>query len=369
MAENSKIEWTTHTFNPWRGCSKVHTGCANCYAESQAKRNPGTLGLWGPNGSRVKASDAMWREPVKWNEQAGKAGVRHRVFCASMADVFEDWRGPILSHKGQRLSHLQGACEIVATMDDLRRDLFALIDETPHLDWLLLTKRPQNIRKMWPACNCYRREDYDERHLPDCPAKTRDNVWLGTSVSDQDTADEAIPELLKCRDLSPVLFLSAEPLVGPVNLTRIPTGGWAYGKVDVMSGYLCGDEPDETRDWEADPNGWIRKPAGEWERGQFGIDWVIIGGESGHHARPCDIQWIRDIRDQCQASGVPCFIKQLGKRPVSKDVPVQVAVDDFIDLPEVAVSDSKGGDWDEWPDDLRVREFPLVEVKAESEAT
>jgi protein gp37 len=107
MAENTKIQWATHTFNPWRGCAKIAPGCANCYADAQSKRNPGTLGVWGPNGTRVVASEAMWREPLKWNKAAAcletfdcNAGdhsdccpqkVRDRVFCASLADVFEDW--------------------------------------------------------------------------------------------------------------------------------------------------------------------------------------------------------------------------------------------------------------------------------------
>lgn len=161
MAEKTKIEWTDHTFNPWRGCMKVHAGCAHCYAESQSKRNPGMLGVWGDSGTRVVGSEEMWSQPGKWNKAAEKSGERRRVFCASMADVFEDWAGPLTNANGHVL--FPGNCltnpwrdsgnpetEKPLTLNDVRRRLFALIDETPWLDWQLLTKRPENVRKMWP---------------------------------------------------------------------------------------------------------------------------------------------------------------------------------------------------------------------------
>src|SRR5262245_49606753 len=119
--ENSKIQWTDHTFNVWRGCEKVSPGCAHCYAETMSRRNPAVLGEWGKHGTRVIASEAMWREPLKWDRQARAAGVRKRVFCASLADVFED------------------RPELVAP----RERLFRLIEDTPNLDWQLLTKRPE----------------------------------------------------------------------------------------------------------------------------------------------------------------------------------------------------------------------------------
>lgn len=271
MADNSSIEWTTHTFNPWIGCQRVHTGCLHCYAETFSRRYG--KATWGPSGTRVKTAPVYWKKPLKWERDAAASGVRARVFCASLADVFEDWQETVHAHNGEVLTK---------TMHDLRMELFALIDATPHLDWLLLTKRPRNVLTMWPL-----------EHITGTASmhgiRKRENVWLGTSVSDQETADKAIPELLMCRDLTPVLFLSAEPLVGPVNLS-----------VD-------------------------------------GIDWVIVGGESGAGARPCDIEWIRSIRDQCHGHAA-CFIKQLGSHDQHKN--------------------KKGGDWDEWPADLRVRDYP-----------
>lgn len=149
MGETTKIQWTDHTFNPWIGCARVAPGCVNCYAEADMDRRRGRV-KWGPHGTRSRTSDDYWHEPAKWNKQAEASGIRQRVFCASLADVFEDWGiEPILDHRGEVIIGPDGLRRI--TMTDLRRDLFALIDQTPWLDWLLLTKRPENIIKMWPS--------------------------------------------------------------------------------------------------------------------------------------------------------------------------------------------------------------------------
>lgn len=303
MAENSKIEWTNHTFNPWRGCTHVHPGCDNCYAEAMSKRNPATLGVWGDKGTRVVASESMWRRPLKWDSAAKATGERHRVFCASLADVFEDWQGEIHDSSGRvLLAHpvLTGVnAPWPLTMDHVRRRLFDLIDATPNLDWLLVTKRPENVRRMWtiPANGI---DPGDQAYL------YRSNVWLLTSISDQATADAMIPLLLECRDLVPILGLSCEPLLGPVDFGRIR-----------------------------------------------GIDWVIVGGESGHGARPYDLAWPRSIIAQCREAGVPVFHKQLGSHVHE--------VSDGGQLKSWFPNDPKGGDMSEWPEDLRVREFPKVQ--------
>lgn len=279
MGANSKIEWCHHTMNPFRGCARVHTGCLNCYAERMSKRNPGVLGVWGVNGTRVVAAEKTWGEPLKWNKAAAKAGERHRVFCASLADVFENWQGPMVNADGLPLMKWHMAMDknrwfdagdethqykpeqcVNITMDDCRKRLFDLIDATPNLDWQLLTKRPENIAKMWPG-------------------GFRKNVWLLTSVSDQQTADAMIPPLLQCRNLAPVLGLSMEPLVGPVDLSP-----------------------------------WIDR-----------LDWAIVGGESGSppRVRTMHPQWVQSIRDQCQAAGVPFFFKQWGEfLPASQAVQI-----------------------------------------------
>ncbi|HMP07603.1 MAG TPA: DUF5131 family protein [Lacipirellulaceae bacterium] len=255
MAENSAIGWTHHTFNPWRGCQKVAPGCTNCYAEALAKRNPSVLGTWGPQGTRVVAAAAYWREPLKWQRQAAAAGERHRVFCASLADVFEDWNGPITNARGENL---------LCNLADLRRRLFDLIDETPDLDWLLLTKRPENILRMTPAVRVNSQQQADDRN--ERGELYRRNVWLLTSVSEQATADANIPALLACRDLAPVLGVSAEPLLGPINLQA--------------AGALAA------------------------------LDWLIVGGESGPRRRPCEVAWIVDVVDQCRAAALRCYVKQ-----------------------------------------------------------
>ncbi len=385
MGENTRIQWAHHTFNPWRGCTKVAPGCANCYAEAQSKRNPKTLGIWGPNGTRVVASEAMWREPVKWNKAAAKAKHDHgelltekdlaagpvfrrdRVFCASLADVFEDWSGFLRDAHGlpqYRTRPEPGEPEwwepiaslyigkSVIRLDDVRARLFRLIDSTPNLDWLLLTKRPENIRRMvhdsWTekAPGHVSQNDGDGRRW-----KRRDNVWLGTSIACQEDADRNIPELLKCRDLAAKLFVSIEPLVGPVDLTRLDNGGGE--RYDALRGEVRTVGGNKFRASDRDP-----------------IDWVIVGGESGPNARPCDVAWIRSIVQQCQSVGVPVFVKQLGERCVIESAGGDVAntayrASGWVSQTGTAYhagwfrgADRKGGDPAEWPEDLRVREVP-----------
>lgn len=285
MGENSKIEWTHHTFNPWRGCTKVSAGCDNCYAEKMSRRNPDVLGVWGKHGTRVVASDAMWREPLKWNRAAEQAGERHRVFCASLADVFE--------------APETMPAESWNAVLDARRRLFVLIRKTPHLDWLLLTKRPENVTTM--ALDFFGDSDW--------PA----NVWIGTSVEDQKTADERIPELLNIP--AKVRFLSIEPLLGPVDLSRwLVPWNRAVDHSGAFPNHILGPRDDGMYPMDCDC-GWSNENDDH-------IDWVIVGGESGPNARPMHPDWVRSIRDQCVAAGVPFFFKQWGewvggKRPDS----------------------------------------------------
>lgn len=178
MAENSKIEWTDHTFNPWMGCTKVSDGCKNCYAEEMMDRRYGKV-QWGPQGQRVRTSAANWQKPLAWNRKAAAEGRRYRVFCASLADVFENREG----------------------LASWRNDLFHLIEKTPNLDWQLLTKRPENVMEMVG-------HDWYGEFPP--------NVWIGTSVENQAMADKRIPALLEIP--AKVRFLSMEPLLGEVNL-------------------------------------------------------------------------------------------------------------------------------------------------------
>lgn len=377
MAENTKIQWATHTFNPWRGCTKVAAGCEHCYADTLSKRNPSVLGIWGPNGKRVKAAEAHWRLPIKWNREAecncGAAGQgdrecafcaggcqRPRVFCASLADVFEDWEQEIRDSKGL-IIHRCDKCGVdegvnslwahgcdcgecggimrALSMNGLRRQLFALIDATPHLDWLLLTKRPENVLRMWPLVDQFSASDstmhaqFNKQRMGK-PAH-RPNVWLLTSIATQADADRNIPELLKCRDLVPVLGVSAEPLIGPVDLTAIATKvGGAYD--DAL-------------------NGRAYTTQGPEDYGGPTLDWVIVGGESGHGAREFHVEWARSIIAQCKAADVPVFVKQMGANAwMSPD-----ELEHRRQQPRYRpLKHPKGGEPLEWPVDVRVREFP-----------
>jgi protein gp37 len=318
----TKIQWCDHTFNGWRGCTKVSCGCKFCYADVLSGRNPGTLGIWGPEGTRVVASESKWAEPRKWNREAQAEGVRRRVFCASLSDVFESWDGPMVDSQGRVLHYNSAATWWIPeetshgpiTMDFVRERLFDLIDETPHLDWLLLTKRPENLRDMLPWTSDHAGQ-YADRFWP--------NVWVGTSVENQETADARIPALLEIP--AAVRFVSAEPLLGPVSMhprwTSIRSEGQYMNIVECGHGL---------------------------------IDWLIVGGESGPQARPCDVAWVRSLRDQCRAAGVPCFVKQLGAKIRSESNPHPGVVLGVTTTP----LDSKGGNPAEWPEDLRVREFP-----------
>lgn len=226
MAETSKIEWTDHTFNPWTGCTKISPGCDHCYAEAWSKRSGHVR--WG-NNPRKRTTPDYWKAPRIWNARAARFqaehGRRQRVFCASLADVFDNQAEPTW-----------------------RADLFALIRETPALDWLLLTKRPQNIAKM----------------LPENWGAGWPNVWLGFTAEDQERYDEQWPRLAAVP--AAVRFVSYEPAIGPL---RLPDRG---------------PQP----------------------------DWIILGGESGGGARPMQPAWARALIADCRRLGVAPFFKQWG---------------------------------------------------------
>ena len=266
MAEVTKIEWTAtvsptgerlpgSTFNPWHGCVKVSAGCKFCYADAQDRRFGPSH--WGPGSERKMMSDNYWRQPLRWNQEAAAAGVRRKVFCASMADVFE---------------RLPADHPSAGDQDAARERLWNLIYVTTHLDWLLLTKRPENVRGMVPP-------SWWGQGFPA-------NVWVGTSAEDQAAADTRIPALLRVP--ARVRFLSCEPLLGPVDLVA----AGAFGTFIPPGPHSI---------------------AGRWS-GEY-VHWVIAGGESGPGARPMHPDWARGLRDQAIASGVPFLLKQLGGYP------------------------------------------------------
>lgn len=308
--KDTAIEWTDHTWSPWRGCTKVSAGCANCYAEGLAKRFGPGWGGWGKGAKRVPAKD--WNEPVRWNKDepvrwnnAAPSRWEHATFRSPM--VFPslcDW------------------LDEEVPVDLLARFL-SLIHDTPHLTWQLLTKRPEAWRSRMIDARISTLNKDVFRWLGDwIDGASPTNVWVGTSVEVQIRAEERIPALWQIP--AHLRFLSIEPMLGPIDLTR---------QIYPIS-------PDGRPCWPTS------------EAMLFGIYWVIVGGESGPGARPCNVDWVRSVVRQCAAVAVPCFVKQLGSRPVLNEHPRPPLGDGF------KTKHPKGGDPEEWPEDLRVRQMP-----------
>lgn len=245
MGDTTAIAWADHTFNPWWGCTKISPACDHCYAERDARR--WGFNVWGHDTPRRLLSDNNWARPRVWDRNAAEAGHPALVFCASMADVFEPR----------------------SDLDPERARLWDLLEETPNLIWLLLTKRPEQVRRLvpqgwlhgtWPA-----------------------NAWVGTTAEDQEHLRIRLPRLRHIP--APVRFLSMEPLLEPVDLSA-----------------------DLGVRWDADDSEWF--PDGP--KTDHGIGWVIVGGESGPRHRPMEMRWANELHDQCEAAGVPFFFKQVG---------------------------------------------------------
>lgn len=311
MGDTTGIAWTQSTFNPWIGCTKVSPGCANCYAEvSPASKFSGVE--WGTGKPRRRTVASNWSKPLRWNTAAKLSGERHLVFCASLSDWLDD-----------------------AVPVEWLADLLGLIASTPKLSWQLLTKRPENWKLRLTAVVSL--QDVEQPRMGwrgiataigwlrgNAPA----NVWVGTTVEDQKRADERIPHLLAIP--AAVRFLSVEPQIEAIDL-QANLGGTI-----------------ESREVQ---NGW------------HGIHWVIVGGESGHKARPFDLAWMRSIIASCAVAVVPVFCKQLGAKPFVVDIDYEEAGGRPFarEVPRALnLRDSHGGDWNEWPADLRVRQFPEV---------
>jgi protein gp37 len=267
MAERTHISWTDHTFNPWMGCTKVSLGakgaCEGCYAEHLVQTRMGRA-EWG-NHPRTRTSVSYWRQPLAWNRKAAAAGTRPFVFCASLADVFDNQVDP-----------------------EWRRDLFDLIHATPRLVWLLLTKRPQNIKRLFiETMMSDGLIDFTAREWPR-------NAAIGCTIVTQAEADRDLPHLLAAKAaLRPAFaFVSMEPLMGPVNLTMLHYDG--VTNIDALRGRHG------------------LSLSADCER----LDWVIAGGETDqgvHKARPADGNWYRSLRDQCTAARVAFHFKQHGE--------------------------------------------------------
>jgi protein gp37 len=258
MAENTAIEWTKHTFNPWWGCTKVGPGCDRCYAETFDRRVGGDH--WGVGKPRRLVND--WSKPRRWNRDAAITGERPWVFCASMADVFDN-----------------------EVPDEWRARLWDLVRECRNLNWQFVTKRVGNVRKMLPA-------DWDMNFR---------HCGIIATVVNQGEADRDVGKLRALKPDVAWIGLSIEPQLGPIDLSP-----------------------------------WLDS-----------LDWIITGGESGHGARPYDPHWALSLIEQGRRAMVPVFVKQMGAKPVG-----------------LTLRDKKGGDWNEWPDSLSIRQMPRVRFPA-----
>jgi len=334
MATNSKIEWTNQTWNPVVGCTRASSGCDHCYAVTMTKRlaaigQTDYQGLVG-NGNghfngTVRTLERRLPEPLRWRKP-------RRVFVNSMSDLF---------HKDVPF--------------DFVDQVFAVMALCPQHTFQILTKRPERMAEYMndsrhdrvnaKACDLHKHTRINiipERLIgyPRSPVKVwpLPNCWTGTSIENQATADERIPHLLRVP--AAVRFLSVEPLLGPVEFSDVTR------------------RSDAVHQWG--------------KKALSGIDWVIVGGESGLGARPCDIAWIRSIVSQSKAAGAACFVKQLGAKPY-EDADNGPAVRSWGDAKiqrngaciQIHLADRKGGDMNEWPEDLRVREYPLGQVAEE----
>lgn len=323
MAQTT-IEWTAtigpdgtrypgFTFNPWVGCVEMQTpegqispACLECYARTLATGRMG-LKVWGQGAPRQVTSTTYWRQPYAWNKKAQQLGVRLKVFCASLADVFEEHDGP-----------LTGDTRCWGDLDDVREALWRVIEETPHLNWLLLTKRPDNVLRMVESARGWLGGHGWPRH-----------VWVGTTAENQARAAERLPHLLKVP--APVRFVSYEPAAGAVDWRP-----WLYSRCEVhdFPGGMCTLSCPLRR---------------------RGIEWLIAGGQSGLRAKPSHPLWFTQARDQCAAAGVPFFFKQWGEW-----LPISDAGPEHAKAPEGSIWFAHEGN----PDDLPVLTYRVGKKRA-----
>lgn len=311
MSNKSTIEWTDATWNPVRGCTKISPGCKNCYASTFAERWRGVSGHAYEQGFDLRLVPHKLEEPLHWKKPA-------RVFVNSMSDLFQE---------GVPLDYID--------------KVFAVMAADNGHTFQILTKRPEIMRE-------YMQSHDGARHIPIAQAMVHagewpkdlkiqiqwplPNVWLGVSVENQQYADERIPILLQTQ--AAVRFVSYEPALGPVSFAE-----YVRGQKWVHSEHLM--------------DGWL--------------NWIIVGGESGPGARPFNIEWARDVVAQCQAANVACFVKQLGAKPQGHYDPCLDVEWELLEKKEhplyaIGLKDRKGGDPEEWPTDLRVRQYPEVRV-------
>jgi len=327
MSDKSSIEWTDATWNPIRGtkgrhhCVRISEGCKHCYAATMNHRFGGPDYVKGADTPRLNEEALL--QPLKWK-------APRRIFVCSMTDLFMD------EHPNQWIAAV-----------------FAIMAASPHHTFQVLTKRAARMRSWFEwmasehtggAVTPLRKANLSAHEIMrgrapggariEAPSWPLPNVWLGVSAENQERADERIPDLLATP--AAVRFVSAEPLLGPIRLDRLEEDelGTHY---DALSGSYEGGDPEGPS-----------------------LSWVIVGGESGPGARPCDVSWIRSIKDQCVSARVACFVKQLGAKPLQRMIYGAAIGNEGaqVHAEPLHLKDRKGGDPAEWPADLRVREMP-----------
>jgi protein gp37 len=353
MKDQSKIQWTNFTGGPYMICSAVSPGCANCYAWDlmlarlwpvvrRAYKLAGfedweTRPIWGDQATRV-LTKGFWRDAIRVNKQAAAKGERVKWF-PSMIDWLDKMPAGIIDQEGKRLDPIA-----------VLADFLNLIRLTPNIDWLLLTKRTENWREsIQLVIDGIEEENPDSEEVDFLmwitewffDEKPPANVWIGCTVENQEYADKRILELLKipavCR------FVSYEPALGPVDFTQIKEAPFTV--INALTG-----------------EGIKAEYAPRW------VDWIIVGGESGPKAREFKIEWAADTVRQCRSAGIACFVKQLGAFPTCENANAFDWPDDAVLVENgscvasclARLKDKKGGDMAEWPEDLRIREFPSV---------
>lgn len=323
----SKIEWTGETWNPISGCSRKSTGCENCYAETLTKR----LGLMGnPKYQGLLNEQNRFNGVIKFDENALLIPLKKRkpttYFVNSMSDLFhencnDEWIDKVFAVMG--LAKNKGQIFQILTK---RADRMLKYFSTPKRE---LIERWSNVSYDFGLT--FRNDEEDADAVPCHVFNIAEeffplpNVWLGVSVENQKAADERIPLLLETP--AAIRWLSCEPLLEKVDLTFVENDGYKLN-------CLTGTQKD------------MGRPC---EDAQNKIDWVIVGGESGNGARDCEVHWIRKLVKQCQSAKVPVFVKQLGSKPYVRDLIVSGY------LP---ISNKKGGNIEEFPTDLQIREYP-----------
>jgi protein gp37 len=349
MGDTTNIPWCDATINFWSGCTKVSAGCVNCYAEVRDRRHMiEKVDHWGPGAPRLKTKSAVnmalrlnkkpwicdscgkaWASR-KWanapdsspadNVCCGRSYHRARVFSLSL----DDWLDPEVP-----------IVWLTEMLDTIR--------QCQNLDWLLCTKRPELFQQRVLEAALHA-GGWRDGQIFDIPiARTNDplveflggwsklelapkNVWVLTSTENQEQLEKRVPHLLKIPAV--VRGLSCEPLLSPLNITGNNEGVvWPWCEANAK---------------------------GE------GINWVIAGGESGPNARPCQVEWLRDIQSQCETAGVAYFCKQFGSKPMGQYFP-GLPGSEVRDLHTSGmIRDRKGGDASEWPEGMRVRQWPEV---------